>query len=59
MAHNRTPLIVPCHRVVASGGKLGEYSGVGSTTTKRRLLELEKAPGFSRPETAPETARWF
>jgi methylated-DNA-[protein]-cysteine S-methyltransferase len=38
-AHNRWPLVVPCHRVVAATG-IGSYgpSGVG---TKRRLLELE------------------
>lgn len=38
-AHNRFPLVVPCHRVVAANG-IGRYgaSGVGY---KRRLLELE------------------
>lgn len=46
MRNNPIPFLVPCHRVVASGGKLGEYSGAGSTETKRRLLQLERAPGF-------------
>jgi methylated-DNA-[protein]-cysteine S-methyltransferase len=38
-AHNRFPIFVPCHRVVAANG-IGSYgsSGVGY---KRRLLELE------------------
>jgi methylated-DNA-[protein]-cysteine S-methyltransferase len=41
MATNRTPLIVPCHRVVGSGGGLGGYSAPQGLSTKRRLLELE------------------
>lgn len=40
-AHNRLPLILPCHRVVAAGG-LGSYGSLG-TEYKRRLLELEHA----------------
>ena len=35
--------IVPCHRVVATGGQLGGYSAPGGVATKRRLLELEGA----------------
>lgn len=38
-AHNRFPLIVPCHRVVSSGG-LGSYGSLG-LDYKRRLLALE------------------
>jgi methylated-DNA-[protein]-cysteine S-methyltransferase len=38
-AHNRYPLILPCHRVVAAGG-LGSYGSLG-VDYKRRLLELE------------------
>jgi methylated-DNA-[protein]-cysteine S-methyltransferase len=41
MAANPIPLIIPCHRVVASGGGLGGYSAVGGLKMKRRLLELE------------------
>ena len=44
MARNRFAPIVPCHRVVAAGGKLGGYSAPGGEATKRRLLELEHAP---------------
>lgn len=43
MAGNRIPIIVPCHRVVGSGGSLGGYSATGGLRTKRRLLELEAA----------------
>jgi methylated-DNA-[protein]-cysteine S-methyltransferase len=38
-AHNRFPLFIPCHRVVAAGG-LGSYGSLG-LSYKRRLLELE------------------
>jgi methylated-DNA-[protein]-cysteine S-methyltransferase len=38
-AHNRYPLILPCHRVVAANG-LGSYGSLG-VDYKRRLLELE------------------
>ena len=41
MASNRFPIVVPCHRVVGSGGGLGGYSAPGGLTTKRRLLEAE------------------
>jgi methylated-DNA-[protein]-cysteine S-methyltransferase len=41
MATNRVPLIVPCHRVVASGGGLGGFSAPEGLAMKRRLLELE------------------
>ncbi len=36
---NRHPIIVPCHRVVASGGKIGGFSGPPGW--KQMLLELE------------------
>jgi methylated-DNA-[protein]-cysteine S-methyltransferase len=40
-AHNRFPIFVPCHRVVAADG-LGSYGSLG-LPYKRRLLELEGA----------------
>ena len=43
MAANRVPLVVPCHRVVASDGRLGGYSAIGGIATKHRLLDLEHA----------------
>ena len=42
MAANRVPLVIPCHRVVSSGGRLGGFSALGGVTTKNRLLALEK-----------------
>ena len=41
MARNRIPLIIPCHRVVPSGGRLGNYSAPGGTATKKQLLAME------------------
>lgn len=39
-AENPIPIIIPCHRVVPTGGGIGSYSG--GSTMKRRLLELER-----------------
>lgn len=38
---NTIPIIVPCHRVVAAGGKLGGFSGGEGAPTKRWLLAHE------------------
>lgn len=43
MARNRIALVIPCHRVVASAGKLGGYSAPDGIRMKTRLLELEDA----------------
>lgn len=40
-ARNRLPIFIPCHRVIASGGGLGGYSGGEGLKTKTALLELE------------------
>jgi methylated-DNA-[protein]-cysteine S-methyltransferase len=34
---------LPCHRVVAAGGKTGGFSATGGVATKLRLLEIERA----------------
>ena len=41
MARNPVPLIIPCHRVLAAGGKLGGFSAPGSAETKEKMLALE------------------
>jgi methylated-DNA-[protein]-cysteine S-methyltransferase len=41
MARNPAPLIIPCHRVLAAGGKIGGFSAPGGSTTKIRMLALE------------------
>jgi methylated-DNA-[protein]-cysteine S-methyltransferase len=41
MARNPVPLIIPCHRVLAAGGKIGGFSAPGGSNAKARMLELE------------------
>jgi methylated-DNA-[protein]-cysteine S-methyltransferase len=41
MATNPLPLIIPCHRVLAAGNKVGGFSAPGGSDSKRRMLELE------------------
>lgn len=41
MSKNPVPLIIPCHRVIKSGGGLGGFSGPGGVKMKRKMLELE------------------
>jgi len=48
LARNPFPMIVPCHRVLGAGGKLTGFSAPGGLATKRRMLELEGAPGFGQ-----------
>lgn len=43
MGHNPFPVIVPCHRVLATDGSLGGFSAGGGTRTKLRLLAIEGA----------------
>jgi len=43
MASNPIPLIIPCHRVVAAGGKSGGFSAPGGRATKTDLLAIELA----------------
>ena len=42
MAKNRVTIVIPCHRVIASGGKLGGYGGPGGLELKKQLLDLEQ-----------------
>jgi methylated-DNA-[protein]-cysteine S-methyltransferase len=48
LARNPFPIIVPCHRVVAANGALTGFSAPGGLQTKRRMLELEGAPGYGQ-----------
>jgi methylated-DNA-[protein]-cysteine S-methyltransferase len=50
MRNNRYPLIVPCHRVIASNGKLGGFSSPQGLAMKERLLEREGVSA-KRPRT--------
>jgi methylated-DNA-[protein]-cysteine S-methyltransferase len=41
MAKNPVALIIPCHRVLAAGGKIGGFSAPGGAATKVKMLALE------------------
>jgi O-6-methylguanine DNA methyltransferase len=43
LGRNPFPIIVPCHRVLAAGGKVGGFSANGGITTKLHLLSIEAA----------------
>ncbi|MCK5633913.1 MAG: methylated-DNA--[protein]-cysteine S-methyltransferase, partial [Anaerolineales bacterium] len=43
LGSNPIPILIPCHRVLASDGSLGGYSGRGGVRTKEALLRLEGA----------------
>ena len=73
MRRNPLPVVVPCHRVVASGGGIGGYGGdsgpeAANVLLKRFLLKLEAAgfdvtspprefPAARAPHHEPETHR--
>jgi methylated-DNA-[protein]-cysteine S-methyltransferase len=50
LARNPVPLVVPCHRVVAGGGKFGGFSAEAGVPLKKRLLALEAGGRKTRRE---------
>jgi methylated-DNA-[protein]-cysteine S-methyltransferase len=49
LGHNPFPIIVPCHRVLAAGGKTGGFSATGGVETKFRMLAIERAKTDNAP----------
>jgi methylated-DNA-[protein]-cysteine S-methyltransferase len=49
LGQNPFPIIVPCHRVLAAGGKTGGFSAPGGVSTKMRMLTIEGARPSARP----------
>lgn len=49
LARNPFAIVVPCHRVLAAGGKVGGFSANGGITTKLRLLSIEGAQANGAP----------
>jgi methylated-DNA-[protein]-cysteine S-methyltransferase len=48
LGRNPFPIVVPCHRVLSASGALHGFSAPGGLRTKRRMLEIEGAPGFTQ-----------
>ncbi len=46
LRYNPIPIALPCHRVIASDGSLGGYSGKMNSERKRKLLQIEGAMLF-------------
>ena len=57
LGRNAMPIVVPCHRVVATGGGLGGFSAPGGTETKRRMLVIEDAHPSGPPGLFDADAR--
>lgn len=57
MSTNPVALVVPCHRVLASGGKIGGFSAPTGLDLKRQLLEMEAAHDAAIKEIAPKSGR--
>ncbi len=55
MGRNHLPVVIPCHRVLASGGRVGGFSAPGGARTKLRLLA--NGTGRPRPRRSPGPAR--
>ena len=49
LGRNPFLIVVPCHRVLAAGGRLGGFSASGGITTKLRLLAIEGRHGAATP----------
>ena len=50
LGKNPWPIVVPCHRVVAAGGKLGGFSARGGARTKLKLLAIEGAAAAAQAD---------
>ena len=50
LGKNPWPIVVPCHRVVAAGGKLGGFSARGGVNTKLKLLAIEGAQAAAQAD---------
>ncbi len=56
LARNPYPLVVPCHRVVAAGGRLGGFTAPGGLQLKQQLLRSEGVALALTPARAPRPA---
>lgn len=49
LSRNPFPIVVPCHRVLAAGGRNGGFSAPGGVSTKLRILQIEGAKAAGIP----------
>jgi len=49
LGRNPFAIVVPCHRVLAAGGKIGGFSATGGIATKRRMLAIESIHAKGEP----------
>jgi len=54
LGKNPWPIVVPCHRVTAAGGKPGGFSARGGVDTKLKLLAIEGAEAASPKTSSPK-----
>jgi methylated-DNA-[protein]-cysteine S-methyltransferase len=57
LGRNPVPIIIPCHRILASAGGSGGFSAPGGVSTKLKMLEIERARRSTEPELF-ETLPW-
>jgi methylated-DNA-[protein]-cysteine S-methyltransferase len=50
MAKNPIPVIIPCHRVIRSDGKIGGFTAAGGVSLKRRMLQLERSGEINKDD---------
>jgi len=50
LGKNPWPIVVPCHRVTAAGGKPGGFSARGGVNTKLKLLGIEGAQAAAQAD---------
>ena len=50
LGRNPFAIVVPCHRVLAAGGRVGGFSANGGVSTKLRMLTIEGAPAPAAPD---------
>jgi methylated-DNA-[protein]-cysteine S-methyltransferase len=53
MAGNRVPFVIPCHRVIASGGRIGGYGGGRAAIDLKRWLLAREGVHFVSRSPAP------
>lgn len=49
LGRNPFPIVVPCHRVLAAGGRIGGFSATSGIALKRRILAIESAHAEGPP----------